>query len=187
MPKPDPHGSARLESSWAAAARADPEPWLHLLEEQARRSPPLARRLAILEILGSSGRPLTAGQLADQVKDRLGPCLGDDPGQTLRLDVRALRRAGARIRYRRGTLPGYQLEGLPGRPGPEELNRRLGPVDWGQMEALGRVAPGRRVRTMLQAQRLIRSQVRARLRRQRPRLSPRQQGLRLVQELSPDV
>jgi predicted DNA-binding transcriptional regulator YafY len=176
-----------LESSWPAAARADPEPWLRLLAQQAHHSLPLARQLAILEALGSSGHPLTSEQLAGQVTGRLGPCLGEDPGQTLRLDLRALRRAGARIRYSRGVMPGYQLEGLPGRLSPEALNRRLGPVDWAQMEALGRVAPGRRVRTMLEAGRLIRSQVRARLRRQWPQLSPSQQALQLIQELSPDV
>ncbi len=187
MPESTPNSSAWLESSWPAAARADPEPWLQLLAQQARESLPLARQLAILEALGSSRHPLTAEQLAGLVTARLGRCWGEDPGQTLRLDLRTLRRSGARIRYRRGVRPGYQLIGLPGRPSPEELNRRLGPVDWTQLEALGRVAAGRRVRTMLEAQRLIRSQVRARLRRQRPQLSPRQQAFRLIQEFSPDV
>ena len=37
-------------------------------------------------------------------------------------------------------MPGYHLERLPGRPTPAELNRKLGPVDWVQIEALGREA-----------------------------------------------
>ena len=183
MPNIPQRGAIWVQSFWPTTVRSDPEPWLMLLAHQATAHPPLARQLAILDALGKSHHPLTAEALIEQIERRLGACLGDDPGQTLRLDIRALRQSGADIRYRRSETSGYSLKRLPGRLSPQAMRKKLGPVDWGQIEALGQVSAARRVRTMLESQALVKANIRARLRKQFPHLSPCEIGTRIVAEL----
>jgi len=183
MSKISRRGTIWMQSFWPDTVRSDPEPWLVLLAQQAIIHPPLARQMAILDALQESYHPLTADELLEQVERRLGSCLGEDPAQTLRLDIRALRQSGAQICYRRSKTPGYVLERLPGRLSPQAMNRKLGPVDWDQVEALGQVPAGRRVRTMLESQGLVKANIRARLRRQFPQLSAHEIGIRIVKEL----
>lgn len=177
-------GTVWLQSFWPGTVRSDPEPWLVLLVQQALAHPPLARQIAILDVLKESRQPLTAEELAKQMRRRLGSCLGDDPGQTLRLDIRALRQMGVKIRYRRSKTSGYMLEQLPGRLSPEAMNRKLGPVDWDQAEALGQVSAGRRVRTMLESQVMVKASLRARLEKQFPELPSQKIGIKIVEALT---
>jgi len=61
--------------------------------------------------------------------------------------------------------------------------RRFDPVDLLQMRLLAKLPPGRRVRTMLDAQAFARALIRGRLRRQFPNASERELSLKLLEEV----
>jgi hypothetical protein len=79
-------------------------PWLWILAAQAEADPSLARRMAIVEVLGD-GRPHPGPELRTAVEERLGEgCFGahlqtppEEVEQTLEADVEALRAWGIRI------------------------------------------------------------------------------------------
>jgi hypothetical protein len=61
---------------------------------------------------------------------------------------------------------------------------RFDPVDLAQMRLLAQLPPGRRVRTMLDAQALARGLILGRLRRQYPNASPRELALKFLEEVA---
>jgi hypothetical protein len=63
---------------------------------------------------------------------------------------------------------------------------RFDPVDITQMRLLANLPPGRRVYVMLEAQTLARGMIKSRLRRQYPKVSNRELGLKLLEEVSRD-
>ena len=69
---------------------------------------------------------------------------------------------------------------------PPEMSSgwRFDPVDIAQMRLLAQLPPGRRIRTMLDAQALVRGLILGRLRRQYPNASERELGLKLLEEVS---
>jgi len=72
-------------------------PWLWILAAQAEAAPSLARRMAIVEVLGD-GRPYPAPDLRAAVEDRLGEgCFGAQVEQTLEADIASLRAWSIRI------------------------------------------------------------------------------------------
>jgi hypothetical protein len=73
--------------------------WLWILAAQAEADPSLARRMAIVEVLGD-GRPHPGPDLRAAVEERLGKgCFGTQADQTLETDATALREWGIRIGY----------------------------------------------------------------------------------------
>jgi phage terminase Nu1 subunit (DNA packaging protein) len=61
---------------------------------------------------------------------------------------------------------------------------RFDPVDLEQMQLLGRLSPGGRIRLMLDARELTVGLIRGRLRRQYPDLSPRDLNLKVLEEIA---
>ncbi len=61
---------------------------------------------------------------------------------------------------------------------------RFDPVDLQQMRLLGTLAPGKRVRIMLNARELAVGLIRGRLRRRYPHLSPRALNLKVLEEVA---
>jgi len=108
-------------SAWLAAWRRsaldhlprnrEDAPWLWILAAQAEADPALARRMAIVEVLGD-GHPHTGLNLRAAVEDRLGEgCFGAQAERTLEADVAALRAWRIRIGYSDGpVVEGYYLK-----------------------------------------------------------------------------
>ena len=65
-----------------------------------------------------------------------------------------------------------------------ETSNPWGPLDLDQMRLLARVPVAKRIRSMLEAQYLVMSIVRGRLRRQHPDLSQREINLLVLEEVS---
>jgi hypothetical protein len=86
-------------------------PWLWILAAQAEADPSLARRMAIVEVLGD-GRPHPGPDLRTAVESRLGEgCFGAQAEQTLEADIVALRAWGIRIGHSDSTeVEGYYLK-----------------------------------------------------------------------------
>ena len=61
---------------------------------------------------------------------------------------------------------------------------RFDPVDVHQMRLLGTLAPGKRVRIMLDARELAVGLIRGRLRRRYPHLSPQALNLKVLEEVA---
>ena len=61
---------------------------------------------------------------------------------------------------------------------------RFDPVDLEQMQLLGRLSPGGRIRLMLDARELAVGLIRGRLRRQYPDLSTRDLNLKVLEEIA---
>jgi hypothetical protein len=86
-------------------------PWLWILAAQAEADPSLARRMAIVEVMGD-GRPHPGPDLRAAVESRLGEgCFGAQAEQTLEADITALRAWGIRIGYSDSPeVEGYYLK-----------------------------------------------------------------------------
>jgi len=86
-------------------------PWLWILAAQAETDPSLARRMAIVEVLGD-GRPHPGSDLRAAVESRLGEgCFGAQAEQTLEADIVALRAWGIRIGHSDSPeVEGYYLK-----------------------------------------------------------------------------
>ena len=86
-------------------------PWLWILAAQAEADPSLARRMAIVEVLGD-GRPHPGPELRTAVEERLGEgCFGAQAEQTLEADIAALRAWGIRIGHSDSPeVEGYYLK-----------------------------------------------------------------------------
>jgi hypothetical protein len=86
-------------------------PWLWILAAQAEADPSLARRMAIVEVLGD-GRPHPGPDLRTAVEKRLREgCFGAQAEQTLEDDITALRAWGIRIGYSDSPeVEGYYLK-----------------------------------------------------------------------------
>ena len=86
-------------------------PWLWILAAQAEADPSLARRMAIVEVLGD-GRPHPGPELRTAVESCLGEgCFGVQAEQTLEADIVALRAWGIRIGYSDSPeVEGYYLK-----------------------------------------------------------------------------
>jgi hypothetical protein len=97
-------------------------PWLWILAAQAETDPSLARRMAIVEVLGD-GRPHPGPDLRTAVESRLGEgCFGAQAEQTLETDVVALRAWGIRIGHSDSPeVEGYYLKD----PAVETSRQRL--------------------------------------------------------------
>ena len=89
-------------------------PWLWNLAAQAEADPSLARRMAIVEVLGD-GRPHPGPELRTAVESCLGEgCFGAQAEQTLEVDITALRDWGIRIGYSDSPeVEGYYLKDPP--------------------------------------------------------------------------
>jgi hypothetical protein len=61
---------------------------------------------------------------------------------------------------------------------------RFDPVDIDQLRLLAQLPPGRRIRTMLEAQAFARGLILGRLRQQHPNASDRELALKLLEEVS---
>ena len=61
---------------------------------------------------------------------------------------------------------------------------RFDPIDLEQMRLLGRLAPGQRIRVMLDARELAVGLIRGRLRRRYPHLSLREINLKVLEEIA---
>ena len=97
-------------------------PWLWILAAQAEADPSLARRMAIVEVLGD-GRPHPGPELRTAVEKRLGEgCFGAQAEQTLEADIAALRAWGIRIGHSDSLeVEGYYLKD----PAVETSRQRL--------------------------------------------------------------
>jgi hypothetical protein len=97
-------------------------PWLWILAAQAEADPSLARRMAIVEVLGD-GRPHPSPDLRTAVESRLGEgCFGAQAEQTLETDIVALRAWGIRIGHSDSPeVEGYYLKD----PAVETSRQRL--------------------------------------------------------------
>ena len=97
-------------------------PWLWILAAQAEADPSLARRMAIVEVLGD-GRPHPGPDLRTAVESRLGEgCFGAQAEQTLEADIVALRAWGIRIGHSDSPeVEGYYLKD----PAVETSRQRL--------------------------------------------------------------
>jgi len=86
-------------------------PWLWILAAQAEADPSLARRMAIVEVMGD-GRPHPGPDLRTAVESRLGEgCFGAQAEQTLETDIVALRAWGIRIGHSDSPeVEGYYLK-----------------------------------------------------------------------------
>jgi len=86
-------------------------PWLWILAAQAEADPSLARRMAIVEVMGD-GRPHPGPDLRTAVESRLGEgCFGAQAEQTLETDIVALRAWGIRIGHSDSLeVEGYYLK-----------------------------------------------------------------------------
>jgi len=86
-------------------------PWLWILAAQAEADPSLARRMAIVEVLGD-GRPHPGPDLRTAVEICLGEgCFGVQAEQTLEADITALRDWGIRIGHSDSPeVEGYYLK-----------------------------------------------------------------------------
>lgn len=86
-------------------------PWLWILAAQAEADPSLARRMAIVEVMGD-GRPHPGPDLRAAVESRLGEgCFGAQAEQTFEADIAALRAWGIRIGYSDSPeVEGYYLK-----------------------------------------------------------------------------
>jgi hypothetical protein len=114
----------------------------NLLAAEAVQRPAMLRRLAILDALQAAGRPLLAAELIDRVVARLGrETWGFSPRRTLHDEIRQLKRAGAVIRYRRGSERGYVWESAHGQIDPEALRQRIALADPAIIEAAARLSP----------------------------------------------
>jgi len=97
-------------------------PWLWILAAQAEADPSLARRMAIVEVMGD-GRPHPGPDLRTAVESRLGEgCFGAQAEQTLETDIVALRAWGIRIGHSDSPeVEGYYLKD----PAVETSRQRL--------------------------------------------------------------
>jgi hypothetical protein len=97
-------------------------PWLWILAAQAEADPSLARRMAIVEVLGD-GRPHPGPELRTAVEGCLGEgCFGAQAEQTLEDDITALRAWGIRIGHSDSPeVEGYYLKD----PAVEASRQRL--------------------------------------------------------------
>ena len=86
-------------------------PWLWILAAQAEADPSLARRMAIVEVMGD-GRPHPGPDLRTAVESRLGEgCFGAQAEQTLETDIVALRAWDIRIGHSDSPeVEGYYLK-----------------------------------------------------------------------------
>ncbi len=118
----------------------------NLLAAEAAHRVPLARRLALLEVLQTARRPLVAAELIRRVEGRLGDsCWGRSPRRAMRGDIRRLKEAGCQIRYRRGPHPGYVWRGPHGPVDPEAVRRRIEPEDGAYIKALASLTPAEKL------------------------------------------
>ena len=114
----------------------------NLLAAEAVHRVSIARRLALLDTLQTSKRPLVAAELINRVEARLGSsCWGNSPKRTLHGDIRRLKEAGCEIRYRRGSHPGYVWSGPHGPVDPEAVRQRIEPADPAYTKALAGLTP----------------------------------------------
>jgi hypothetical protein len=85
---------------------------------------------------------MLAAELIDRVVARLGrETWGLSPRRTLHDEIRQLKRAGAVIRYRRGSEHGYVWESAHGKIDPEALRQRIDLADPSIIEAAARLSP----------------------------------------------
>lgn len=64
---------------------------------------------------------------------------------------------------------------------------RFGDFDMEQLRLLGSISPAKRIRTMLDAQAFVMSQIRGRLRKQYPAMSQREINLKVLAEVARNV
>jgi DNA-binding transcriptional ArsR family regulator len=134
----------RFLTAWRlAAAREIPAFQLaNLLAAEAAHNVALARRLALLDVLRAARRPLVATELIARVEARLdSECWGNVPQRTLHDDVRRLKEAGYKIRYRRGQRPGYVWSGAHGAVDSQAVSRRIEPADAAYVRAVANLTP----------------------------------------------
>jgi hypothetical protein len=134
----------RFLTGWRLdAARETPAFQLaNLLAGEAAHNVALARRLALLDVLGAARQPLAAAELIARVRVRLGnQCWGSAPERTLHDDVRRLKGAGCVIRYRRGQRPGYVWAGPHGPVDSQAVSQRIEPADAAYARAVAHLTP----------------------------------------------
>jgi len=114
----------------------------NLLAAEAAHSLPLARRLALLDVLQTAKRPLIAAELTGRVEARVGSgCWGHSFQQVLHSDIQRLQEAGCRIHYQRGQHPGYRWDGPHGPVDSEAVRHRIEPADPAYIRAAASLKP----------------------------------------------
>jgi hypothetical protein len=148
------------------------------------------RQWAAAQALAAAPAPLPAARLIAEVESRAGRgCYGAQPAYTLQTDIRALKQAGAPVRYSRA--PGHAGYYLPdadaeARRRAAILLRRVGwrPSDWQQIGVYAQMSPARKVAQMFRLRHAFMDQFRARLRAEHPAATPAEIAALVLRELA---